>query len=413
MTTQTTITPKNEPEAFGRQARTTLQTVPSPKIEAPKPLPVPPPVTKRSKRSGAAKRAAGFAFAVGIPTALTAGYLWGYAQDRYVTNFSFSVRAQQQDPMAGGMGAMAAMGMGGGASDAGVVADFMANREILERMVDRGVDVSAIMSIGHDKDPVFSLKPNAPIEEVEEFWKKTAHVERDPQTGIVRVSVKAADREASLLLAKAAMAEADSLVNDLSERAVQDATRVAAAEAERAGDRAQDARFALQQFRSANAIVDPVVELEARMGVVAGLRQKLSDALIQRSGVVGNSGSGETDIRVRSLDVQIASLREAIAEEERLVGADDGYALVASEFERLAADLEFSEETWRAAIARQDAASQEADSRRAYLAVHAEPRMAEISVVPNRWLSLMTVFGSLALAWVLCSLILSGMKDRR
>lgn len=373
-----------------------------------------PPARRTSKLGSRLRPATVFGAMVLAPTAVAGFYLWEHALDRYETAFSFSVRSQQSQPMGGGMAAMASMaGAGGGASDAGVVADFLAGREVVERMMAGGIPVPDILSIGHNQDPLFSLAPGAAIEEVESFWGRVAHVERDPQTGIVRFRVAAADRDASLRLARAALEQADLLVNQLSERAASDATRVAADERARAETRAGEARTAMQEFRSRHAVVDPTIEYEGRMSVLTGMRQKLSDALIQRAGVLGVSTNGDADARVQALDLQIRNLREAIAAETDLVGSQDGYALIASGFERAASDLAFAEEAWRAAIAGEDLARKVADARRAYLAVHAEPRAAEISVTPNRWQRLFIVFGACATLWAFLALMAAGMRDRR
>ncbi|WP_411839691.1 hypothetical protein [Paracoccus sp. ME4] len=406
-----------EPGAQLRQAAKPLSDRPPLTQVAPAPQTVsapPPPVRRISTNRRRLRCAIVFGAMVLAPTALTGVYLWGFAQDRYRTGFSFSVRSQQAQSMGGGMAAMAAMsGAGGGASDAGVVADFLAGREVVERMMSQGIPLSEILSLGHDQDPIFSLAPDAAIEEVEAFWGRVAHVERDPQTGIVRFGVTAADRDASLRLARAALGQADVLVNELSERAVRDATRVAGDERARAETRAEEARAALQAFRSKHSVVDPAVEYEGRMSVLTGMRQKLSDTLIQRAGVLGVSSDGEADARVRALDLQIRNLREAIAAETELVGARDGHALIASGYERAVSDLAFAEEAWRAAIAGEDMARKEADARRAYLAVHAEPRAAGISVTPNRWQWLAIVFGGCVTLWAFLALMATGMRDRR
>ena len=381
--------------------------------ERPKVMPLPPPVGKSGKRGWVPAKVAGFVAAVVAPSVLSAAYLWGFAQDRYVTSFSFSVRNQQE--MAQQAGAMAAMaGMGGaGASDAGVVADFLSGREVIERMIVAGVDVPGILSQGADVDPIFSLAAGSRAEEVERYWRRVAHVERDPQTGIVRFSVRAASRDGAMTLASSAMGQADRLVNELSERAATDATRVSAAETARAEGRVLRARDALAAFRREKLVVDPAREFEARMSVVTGMRQKLADALIARAGVMETSSSGPRDVRAENLDVQIRNLRAAIADEESRTGAEGGYALIASEYESLSADLMFTDEAWRAAIAREDAARQEAESQRAYLAVHSEPREAGMSVTPNRPLLLALVAGGALVLWSFVSLLVAGMRGRR
>lgn len=369
-----------------------------------------PPVRRASRGRRALGRLGSFAALVGLPALLSGWYLWNNAQDRYVTTFSFSVRSEQPASPAGGMAAM--MGAGGASSDAGIVADFESSREMLERLEARGLDLVSIYSAPHAIDPVFALKPDAAVEDLEAYWQRAVKVDRDPQTGIVGVKVWAFDRQQSLDIARAMLAESDALVEDLSEQAKADVTRASAAELERARIRLEQSREALNAFRIDNRVLDPVAEMQGRARVLDELRGQLAAALVARANI--EAGTGNSDIRLRQADVNISNLRKAISDEQEQVGGPDGgYAAIASGYERLSAEVRMNEEALHAASTRHDMALQDAARRAAWLVAHVAPHSAERSTVPDRPLWMAFILGILTVGWLIGGLVRAALKDQQ
>lgn len=371
-----------------------------------------PSVSAPVARTGRARRIlrplGSFGLFVGLPAAAAAFYLWEHAQDRYVTSFSFSVRSEQAAGAAGGMAAM----MGAGApSDSGIVADFETSREMLERLEARGLDLVGMYSAPHARDPLFSLRPGAAAEDLEAYWRRVVRVDRDPQTGIVAVKVEAFDPGQSLGVAQAMLDESDKLVEGLSERSRADMTRASAAELERARERLEQSRERLTRFRIENQVVDPAAEMQGRARVLDELRGQLAAALVARANI--EAGTGSHDVRLRQADVNISSLRAAIAEEQAGVGQARGHAEVTAGYERLAAEMRMNEEAVRAASSRHDMALQEAARRGAWLVAHVEPHPAERSVVPDRPLWMGFILLSLTVSWLIGGLVRSALRDQQ
>lgn len=347
---------------------------------------------------------------VAIPVALFAGYMWEFAADRYETGFSFSVRSPSaQAPQSSAMAAM--MGGGGGAaSDAGVLADFITSREMSSRLIEKGIDLPAMFSSAAEKDPVFSLRHPEDPERVASYWESAVSAERDPQTGIVRVSVQAFSPRDAMVIAQAAMVESRKLVDELSAQSKQDLMRSSEGEVARAESDREEARRALTDFRVANSIVDPETSLAGRVATLDELRADLDKETLARADIA--AGSRPNDPRLAQADVRITNLVALIAERTAEFGDDAGYARLASEYEDLQARAEFAEITLRNAMTVRDVARKEADTRAAYLTAHVLPHEPGSSGTPNRWALTGIAAGFLVSLWILMRLISAAVRER-
>lgn len=387
----------------------TLETGTTRVQHTPEPAPVvvePMPAARRKDRSWAL----GFLGMVAIPVGLYAGYLWGFAADRYETGFSFSVRAETAQPPAGA--AMAAMMGGGGnaASDAGVVADFVTSREMVSRLEGAGLDLAAMFSVAADTDPVFSLRGDGTLEEVARYWEKAVTAERDAQTGIVRVRVTAFTPQDAEAIATAALAQSQALVDELSAQAKADAMRSSEAEVARAQTERDAARQELSAFRVDNAIVDPETSLAGRTRILDELRAELDKAILARDDVAATARP--EDPRIAQADIKIANLEAMIARRSAEFGDERGYARLASEYEDLVARVEFTELTLRNAMTARDMARKEADLRGAYLISHVLPHAPEMSERPARAQNLAIAAAALVAFWLLAMLVIRAVRER-
>ena len=130
------------------------------------------------------------------------------------------------------------------------------------------------------------------------------------------------------------------------------------------------------------------------------------------------------DPRLNQIGRRITAIEERIKDESRKFGrtgsissdpngAASDYATLVAEFERLAVDMQFAEESYRAALASYDSARAEAQRQSRYLAAHIRPSQAEKSLYPERltlW-ALTTFF--LAMVWAIGALVYYSVRDRR
>src|ERR1700744_4596887 len=110
--------------------------------------------------------------AVLLPVAVVSGYLYGYADDQYVTEFRFSVRHQAPRradttavPVNGGGVALAVI------NDSQIVLQYLKSRQIIDDIIATGIDLDAIYA-ADDKDFLAHLRRDAPVEERLRYWRR-------------------------------------------------------------------------------------------------------------------------------------------------------------------------------------------------------------------------------------------------
>ena len=357
-----------------------------------------------------------FLLAVAVPTLFAAWYLWSRAEDQYVSSIAFSVRKEEASPSLDILGGITQLTSGTTASDTDILYDFLRSEDIVAR-IDQAIDLRGRFSKAWPNDPVFSLNPSEPIEELAKYWRRQVHVLYNTSTRIITLEVAAFTREDAYEIAQATFEESSRTINRLSDIAREDATRFARNELNRAQERMTETRQALTAFRMRTQIVDPMADLAGQMGVLNSLQTQLAESLISLDTLRENVQPG--DQRVIQAEQRINAIRFRIAEERSKFGTvgegpgGESYAQLMAEYEKLAADMEFGETAFRSAQATFDAAIAEAQRQSRYLAAHIEPKLAEASIAPNRLKLLASVFGILLLVWSIGLLIYYSIRDRR
>lgn len=358
-----------------------------------------------------------FLLLVLLPTAVTAWYLWYRAEDQYVSKVAFSVRKEDEAASSVDfLGGLTQLTGGTSASDTDILYDFLHSEDIVLK-IDKVVDLREKFSKAWPEDPVFSLNPEEPIEDLTEYWKRQVRVLYNTSTQLITVEVAAFTPEDALEIAQAAFDESSRTINRLSDIAREDTIRFAHNELTKAHERLIKARQALTAFRIRTQIVDPLADLEGQMGVLNSLQAQLAEALISLDTLRQNAGN--EDQRVIQAEQKIAAIRERIAEERAKFSASgegpagENYAELMSEYEQLAADMEFAETVYRSSQSTYDLAVAEAQRQSRYLAAHIEPNLAESSIAPNRPRILVSIFIGLLLSWSILLLIYYSIRDRR
>ena len=153
------------------------------------------------------------------------------------------------------------------------------------------------------------------------------------------------------------------------------------------------------------------------MGLLSVLEQQLAEALIDADLLRETTRPG--DPRLAQAERRIGVIEARIEAERRHLGVGGGggtgadYATLLSEFERLAVDRQFAEESYTAALAAFDQAQAEARRKSRYLAAHIKPTLAETAQHPKRAM-LTALIGFFALcAWAIGALVFYSLRDRR
>lgn len=355
---------------------------------------------------------------VALPLAVIAFYLFARAEDQYASRVGFTVRQEQPgqtQALLGGLAQLAGPSAAGGAPDGDILNAFIQGPGLVRRM-DARLDLWGHYGAPFRGDPVFALRPGGTIEDLHRHWGRVLAVDYDQATGLIGLELRAFDPVFAQAVTQMILTESQALVNELNAAARADL--LAAAEADVADSllRLKAAREALVRFRTRTQIVDPETDLETRMGVQNSLQQQLAQALVEYDLLLQSAGERAPSViqaqrRIAVIRARLSEEREALAAEQSYVGVE-GYPALIAEYESLAVDREYAEETYRAALAQLDAARANATRHSRYLAVYMQPSLPEAAEYPRRAQIVLMALLFLALGWALFVLIYYSLRDR-
>ena len=346
---------------------------------------------------------------------MTVAYLYLRAADQYASTTGFAVRTEEMGSAFDILGGISQLG-GSSSSDTDILNEFIQGQQIVAE-IDAELDLRSMYARNWATDPVFSLRPDAPIEGLVDHWRRNVRIAYDAGTGLIEIRALAFAPQEARAIADAVFRRSAAMVNDLSAIAREDATRYARAELEQAVERLKQAREAMSAFRSRTQIVDPSADLQGQMGLLNTLQGQLASALIDLD--LLRETAQASDPRIAQTERRIAVIERRIEEERGKfsiggAGADrEDYVVVLSEFDRLDVDLEFARQAYTAAQSAFDTAQAEAQRKSRYLAAYVTPTLPESAEHPRRAvLTALTVL-FLLMGWSILALIYYSIRDRR
>jgi len=356
-----------------------------------------------------------FATVVLLPLLVVGTYLWGFAEDQYASKVGFTVRREEAPSAVDILGGLTNIS-NASSSDTDILYEFIQSQELVQT-IDDAVNLRQLYSKLYSEDPVFSLAPDSPIEDLLSFWGRMVRVSYQPGTGLIELKVLAFAPEDAQLIAQEVLDESAKMINSLSDVAREDAMRYAREELELAVDQLSEARQALTAFRSRTQIVDPDADIQLQMGLLNTFQQRLGEELINLDLLL--ESTRETDPRTRQSQQRVEALRARIRQERDKFGSGgdvaggEDYATLVSEFERLSVEQEFAEQKYTNALSNFDLAQTEAQRQSRYLAAYLQPTLAQKSQYPQRFLILGLSALFLFVGWATGVLIYYALRDRR
>jgi capsular polysaccharide transport system permease protein len=350
-----------------------------------------------------------------LPVLAATSYLFFLAKDQYASTSGFTIRQGETEAASTLLGGLTQLVGGGTAGNADLLFEFLQSQEIVER-IDARIDLRAHYSATWPRDAVFSIWPEAAIEDLLRFWRRMVRITYNQSSGLILIEVRARDPGTAREIAQQIIAESETMINMLNATARRDSMANAEADLAEALERLRVAREAVAEFRARTQIIDPVADLQGRMGVLNNLQQQLAQALVDHDLLLQTSDSG--DPRLRQGQRRIEVIRARIADERRSFAAQDvtvdntDYPQLLAQYEGLRVSQEFAEAAYRAALTAHDAARSNAERQQLYLATFIRPTLAQQAEHPRRLLliGLTALFASLV--WSIMALVYYSLRDR-
>ena len=354
-----------------------------------------------------------FFFTVVVPTALAAAYYGLMASDVYVSESRFVVRSPNR-ASATGLGALLqGTGFSRAQDDTYSVHDYMLSRDAL-RELDEALEVRAHYA-SESIDPLSRfpglLRLDDSFEDFHEYYREHVQVGYDTVSAITVLTVRAFSAEQSQAINDRLLEMGERLVNTLNERSRQDLIDVARREVRSAEDKAKQAAAALSGFRGRGTVFDPTRQAALQLEGVAKLREELIAAEAQLTQL---RKLAPDNPQVATLNTRIASLRQAIAEENsRVTGERGSFSAQAPAYDRLLLEKEFADKQLASTMASLESARSEAQRQQIYLERLAQPSLPDTAVEPRRIRRVLTVFVIGLMTWAVASLILASVREHR
>jgi len=238
----------------------------------------------------------------------------------------------------------------------------------------------------------------------------------DSGSGLMDVQIRARTAQFAQDISRAIVRESEQMINNLNAQARRDSMANANLDLEAALERLRNAREELAEFRARTQIVDPLADIQGRMGVINNLQQQLAQALVDHDLLL--QITSESDPRVRQAERRIEVIQERISSERLNFATQDvtvfgtDYPRLLARFESLMVDQEFAVLTYTASLAALDAARSNIERQSLYLATYIRPTLAESPAYPQRLLTLSLFAIFLGLIWAALTLIYYSLRDR-
>jgi capsular polysaccharide transport system permease protein len=351
-----------------------------------------------------------FTWFVLLPTLLSAIYFYGFASPQYVSEARFVVRSRADAPQLS-LGTMISAAVGGGSAsasaDAYSVRDFLTSHDAVMRTHER-LDLTRIW--GREEADLLARLWNDDPERLTKYFNSMVSVAFDSSTGVITLRVRSFTPEDSKAIATTLLTLSEQLINSLSERAREDALRIARAEVGIAERRVLDSRAALTSFRENQQELDSAGAVQAAVQTMGQLEGQLIAAraeLRERTAFMrpDNVALQTTRNRIEALERQIA------AERMRRTQGDGALSQQLAGFERLMLEREFADRQLASATASLETARMEAQRQQMYLARVVEPNLAVHPLYPRKLLSVGSILLGLSVAFGIGWLLVVGMRE--
>ncbi|MDO5531772.1 hypothetical protein [Sutterella sp.] len=355
----------------------------------------------------------GFLAVVILPTLLVFLYLMFWASPMYISETKFAVRsaAEQSSPL--DLVGQIFRTSSSTTQDAQIVREYIESPDAFDTL-NASLKLTEHFSAS-THDLISRLAGNPTLDERTRFWNCVAKPVVNPDTGIVSFQVRAYTPEMATAISDGVLKASEKLVNDMNERAREDAMKLAEEEVNRAKDRLTRAQQALKDFRGKYQDIDPkstatglqsvLIELE---GQRAALKAQISEA---ESYMAKNAPALQTlKTRLSALEAQIASEKNRLAGNTAQTGTETFNSL-ASEYESLMIEGEFAQKQLVSAMTAMETARVTMLSQSKYLVTISAPTSPDESLYPNPLLMTLCVFIGLIVCYGLGTLIVASIRE--
>ena len=355
-------------------------------------------------------------YLIGLPMVLAVIYYAFFAADRYVSESIMTVR-QADDGGSGGSGAMAAglaLGLpvtGGSASDVVYLRDYIYSVDMLKHL-DTTLGLRRMFE-SQKRDLFFRLFAGASQEWFLWFYRNRVGIGFDPQNSILYLTVEGFEPAQAHAITREIVAQSERFINEISHQMARELMAFAETYLTQAQQRYEAAKDDLITFQNKHQLFDPIAQAQAK----AGLSNELEEELTRDEAELRNELTflNERSYQVVALKNKINATRAQMNEVRERASTSEGQQLneLAGDFQRLALNAGFAEDTYKASLATLEKIRLDTSRKMKHVVVIASPTLPEWPLYPRRIYNLVTLLVLFSLLYGITRLVLAIVEDHR
>ncbi|WP_343595806.1 hypothetical protein [Acinetobacter sp.] len=355
-----------------------------------------------------------FVIIVLVPS-ITSGVYFGFvASDRYVSVSNFVVRSPQKTTSVSGVFAfLQSAGLSRSQDDSYVVNEYVLSRDAMEHLNNkydlRKIYSSLSIDLFSRFDP---LKFNNSNEMLYKYYKNKVYVQLDNVSSISTLEVRAYTPQDAYKLNSQLLIMAESLVNQMNQRARKDILENSIAAVNKAKENVANLSSQLVQYRQKHNIFD----IDKQSSIDLQLVSKLQDQLILVNTQLDQIRLITPDNpQIEILNERKASIQKEIdkIQQQMLGESHSSLNQKSSEYERIVVEKDVATKQLAAALATLEQNSNDLESKQLYLERISQPNLPDMAEEPYRLKNIsFTVLFSLII-WGIYQLIYAGVREHQ
>ncbi|MDR3345975.1 MAG: capsule biosynthesis protein [Campylobacteraceae bacterium] len=363
------------------------------------------------KRIGAWFLGKEFVAIVAAPFVLAIFYYLFFAAERYVSESIISVK-QANDAPSSTSGLAAIVGISSNSKeDTLYLREYIHSLDML-KLLEQKIDLRNIYS-SQKRDFVYRLYDFMLQESFLEYYQSRVSIVFDDMSGLLKVDVEAFDADSAQRVADEILKQSELFVNELSHTMSKKQLEFAEIELKKAESRLSNAKNALLTFQNQYGIFNPIEQAQSQANLALEFESILSKKeaeLAALSSYLQNSAP-----QILTLKSEIAALKQQITKEQKRVAArsQGSTNLLASQYQTLSVEAEFSQELYRLALGAVEQARIESTKQIKYLSVIQRPSKPETAKYPRKIYNLITMLAVLFLLYGITKLIKATIEDHK
>ena len=354
-----------------------------------------------------------FLAVVALPTFLSVIYFGLLAEDIYVSESRIIVRSTGKSatsPLDSVLGSGAAA-ISGASQESDAVTEYVQSRGALQ-----AVDEDGFVREAYGNDAIFAFDRFGSIggdsfEHLYKYFSGKVAVQPGDSPRVLRLRVEAYDAADAQEINERLLQGAEALVNDLTERAREDAISFSEEQVLTARENARAASLALARFRDSEEVIDPELQAQVGLQTIAQLQEQLTSAKTQLRQMQTYTPKAS---QIPFLKTQVAQLeREIDTQTSKIAGGNQSLSANAARFQELTLASEFAEQQLAIALTSLQDAQAEARRQQAYVERISEPSLPDYATYPRRIRSIFATLVLGLLAWGVIAMLLVGIREHR